>query len=146
MTREMMSDFAKLVAQTAIGQALPAHFGVADELPSLFHSLLQRMDREDALRVTARFPARPTSRAIPAAAAMPKSGSTTAPGETAVTNVKRKAAALLARAEEVRTTADGMRDAGAREAMFRLAETYEKIARSINKSGDGRKDPMSDIG
>jgi hypothetical protein len=39
-----------------------------------------------------------------------------------------------------------MHDPGAREAMFRLAETYEKVARNIIKSSDTRKDPMSEIG
>jgi hypothetical protein len=48
--------------------------------------------------------------------------------------LKRKAAALLARAEEVRTAGDTIHDVGAREAMFRLAETYEKLASSILKS------------
>lgn len=149
MAQGMTSDFAKLVAQTAIGQTLRSHFGVADELPSLFHSLLERMDREDALRVAARFPATPTmvqSRAIPAAADdTPKTDATIRAVETAPSKLKRKAAALLARAEEVRTAADTMHDPGAREAMFRLAETYEKVARNIIKSADGRKDPMSEI-
>jgi hypothetical protein len=145
MTRAMTADFAKLVAQTAIGQTLRSHFGVADELPSLFHSLLDRMDREDAARVAARYratPAAPQSRAVSEAC----DGATTHSGESALTNLKRKAAALLARAEEVRTTADNMHDPGARDAMFGLAETYEKVARNIIKSAAGRKGPMSEIG
>ena len=145
MTRAMTADFAKLVAQTAIGQTLRSHFGVADELPSLFHSLLDRMDREDAARVAVRYRATPTaprSRAVSEAS----DGATTHSGESALTNLKPKAAALLARAEEVRTTADNMHDPGARDAMFRLAETYEKVARDILKSAGGRKRPMSEIG
>lgn len=95
MTRGMTSDFAKLVAQTAIGQTLRSHFGLTEELPSLFHSLLERMDREDALRLATRFRATPTiapSCATPMASdSAPEKGATTHPGTSALTGSRDKA-------------------------------------------------------
>jgi hypothetical protein len=46
-------------------------------------------------------------------------------------DLDRKIAAFRARAEEVRTVLEGMHDPGARIAMLRLAETYEKVARHL---------------
>lgn len=43
----------------------------------------------------------------------------------------RKARTFRARAEEVRTVAETMRNAGARLAMLQLAETHESVARHL---------------
>lgn len=42
-----------------------------------------------------------------------------------------KANVFRVRAEEVRSVAKGMRNAGARLAMLQLAETYESVARHL---------------
>jgi len=153
MRREATPDFAKLVAQTAIGQTLHSHFGVSDELPSLFHHLLERMDRQDARRVAARYPAKTVpveNRAASTGAHTPSTAGVTgqcvkAAGTVSGDERRRRAAALRARAEEARTAADTMQAPGTRESMFRIAATYEKIARSIIKSTDALKDPTSEI-
>jgi hypothetical protein len=51
MSRSISPDFAKRMAQTAIGQELPSHYGISDELPSLFHSLIARLNDTDAQRI-----------------------------------------------------------------------------------------------
>jgi len=58
MTRELSPDFVKLAAQTAIGQRLRAHYEASEELPSLFQSLIARMDECDAQAVAKRFPSK----------------------------------------------------------------------------------------
>jgi hypothetical protein len=152
MAREITPDFAKLAAQAAIGQGLRSHFGVPDEFPSLFHSLIERMDRQDAARAAARFPSKPTQTQNRAASitadVLPKGSVAEHRGKAGVTTSdKLRASALLARAEEVRTVAETMQGPDAHEAMCRIAATYEKIARSIMKSPDALKDdPTSQIG
>jgi hypothetical protein len=45
-----------------------------------------------------------------------------------------------AKAEEIRTTADGMSHPESRAALLRLAETYERLAVKIEEQSGGRKD------
>jgi hypothetical protein len=71
MAREVTADFAKLVAQSAIGQGLRSHYPISDELPSLFHSLIARLDETDAQRTAKRYPSKLTvaqNRAAPISA------------------------------------------------------------------------------
>jgi hypothetical protein len=130
-------DFAKFVTQT-LGRELPSHFPISDELPSLFHSLIARLDETDARRIAKRYPSQPTgaqNRAAPIAAdayfrpdEADRRGSLFDDHQR---QIRRKANAFLARAEEVRTAAESMQSPSAREGMFRLAETYQKVARRI---------------
>ena len=153
MSREVTPDSAKLVAQTAIGQILHSHFGVADELPSLFHHILQRMDRQDARRVAAPYPAKRVTvenRAPSTAVHIHSTAGVTgqcgkAAGTLSADEHRRRAAALLARAEGARTAAGTMQASGTRESMFHIAATYEKIARSMIRSADAVKDPTREM-
>jgi hypothetical protein len=147
MARELTPAFAKVVAQTAIGQMLHSHFGLSDELPPPFHDLLERMGREDVRRLAARYPVQTRAVSTPVDA-LSKAGVVGRPskaaGVTSGDERKRKAAALLARAEEARSAADNMQAPDARESMLRIAVTYEKIARSMIKSTAVLKDATSD--
>jgi hypothetical protein len=129
MRREVTPDLAKLVAQTAIGQTLHLHFGVSDELPSPFHRLLERMDRQDAPRVAARYPAKRVPVENSAASTISTDGVIGQCGKPAgiISGDERwrRAAALFARAEEARTAADTMQAPGTRESMFRARETRQ---------------------
>jgi hypothetical protein len=141
MVGQITADFAKLTAQTAIGQGLRSHYGVSEELPSLFHSLIARMDQKDALRVAARFPTKPSTtlnRTAPRTAPAFRTDGAFEPGKTVSTvnskMLEDKVAAFFARAEGARTAAETMQVPEAREAMFRLAETYKKVAENIVKT------------
>jgi hypothetical protein len=59
--------------------------------------------------------------------------------------LRRRIADFRNRAEEVRVAAEDMRDPGARIAMFRLAETYEKVARHL-EAAHVVNDPISRAG
>ena len=127
MIRALTAEFARRAVRAAIGDKLSAHYNVSQELPSFLRPLITLINRQDALAAAAS--SSPQTTPVQSSAA----------GETGVVGeppekLKRKAAALLARAEEIRTTGDAMHDVGAREAMFRLAETYEKLAITILKS------------
>jgi hypothetical protein len=153
MVRQMTADFAKLTAQTAIGQGLRLHYQVCDELPSLFHSLVARMDQGDTLRVAARFPTEPTTarnRTVPRAAPAFGIDGAVEP-DKAISAVNRErpegnVTAFFARAEEVRTAAETMQVREAREAMCRIAETYEKVARTIVKRTSPLENPSNKTG
>ena len=45
----------------------------------------------------------------------------------------RQAEAYRLRAEEVRTTADGMKDLQSKEALSRLAHAYERLAENLER-------------
>ena len=144
MRRELTPDFAKTVAQTAIGQTLHAHFGVSVELPSPFRSLLERMDLQDTRGAAARYPVKATlvqNRAASSPAPVYPTAAETFNGDER----SRRVAALLARAEEARAAAETMQAPGPRESMFCIAATYEKIARSMIKSIEAHKKPTSEI-
>ena len=127
MIRVLTADLARRVVRAAVGEKLSAHYKISEELPSLLRPLISLINRQDALGAGASSP--PQTTPVQSSAA----GETGAVGEPRE-KLKRKVAALRARAEEVRTTGDTMHDVGAREAMFRLAETYEKLASTILKS------------
>jgi hypothetical protein len=120
----MIADFARRLVRAAVGETLSEHYTISDELPSLLRPLITLIKRQDALGAAARAPPQPTPVLSSAA------------GETDVVGkpLERKAAALLARADEVRTAGETMQDAAAREAMLRLAKSYEKLASNILKS------------
>jgi hypothetical protein len=151
MTRRMTADFAKSVAQTAIGQSLHSHFGLPDGFLLSFTPFRSRVDRQDAQRAAARYPSKSSqiqNRAESRPTDVPKSGVAGDSGKGGVptgNQLRRKACALLTRAEEVRAAAETMQAPDAREAMLRIAATYEKIARSFMKSPDTLKDPTSEI-
>lgn len=130
-------DFGKFVAQT-VGQELPSHYPISNELPSLFHALIARLDETDARRMAKRYPSQPSrsqNRAAPiGAGAYSRTDEADRRGnllDDHQRRIRRKANAFLARAEEVRTAAESMQSPSAREGIFRLAETYQKVARHI---------------
>lgn len=135
MIRALTADFARRVVQAAIGEKLRAHYKASDELPSLLRSLIALIERQGAVGVPTVSERTP----VETSAERERRATGDPPG-----TLKRKAAALLARAEEVRAAGDNMHDGGAREAMYRLAESYEKVARNIIKSADAS--PSSEIG
>ena len=96
---------------------MSAHYSISEQLPALLRPLISLINRQDALGAAASPPAQTTPVQRSAA------GETGEVGEPE--KLKRKAAAPLARAEEVRATGDTMHDVRAREAMVRLAGTYE---------------------
>jgi hypothetical protein len=125
MIRALTADFARRLVRAAVGEKLSEHYKVSEELPSLLRPLITLINRQDALEAAARAP--PQTTPVPRSAA----------GETGVVGEppeKLKAFALLSRAEEVRTAGHAMHDLGAREAMLRLAVTYEKLASILLKS------------
>lgn len=137
MIRALAADFARRIVQAAIGEGLRAHYQASDELPSLLRSLMALIERQDAAGAAMRSSSKPAP--VENSAVLERRANVEPP-ET----LKRKAAALLARAEEVRTAGDNMHDGGAREAMYRLAESYEKVARNVIKSAEAS--PTSEIG
>ena len=127
MIRALTADLARRLVRAAVGETLSEHYTISDELPSLLRPLVTLIKRQDALGAAARTPPQPTP-VLPRAAA--EADVVGEPSE----KLKRKAASLLARAEEIRTTTGTMNDFGARKAMLRLAEIYEKLASNILKS------------
>ena len=124
MIRALTADLARRLVRAAVGEKLSAYYKIPEELPSILRPLITLINRHDALGAAAHSP--PQTTPVQRSAA----------GETGVVGeppekLERKAIALLARAEEVRTTGRAMRDVGARETMLRLAKIYEKLARSI---------------
>ena len=102
------------MVRAAIGENLSAHYSISEQLPALLRPLISLINRQDALGAAASPPAQTTPVQRSAAG---ETGEVGEPEE----KLKRKAAALLARAEEVRATGDTMHDVRAREAMVRLA-------------------------
>jgi hypothetical protein len=147
MAREITPDFAKRAAQTAIGEGLPSHYPVSDELPSLFHSLSARLDETDALRIAKRYPPKQTEAQNPAEPLATDAYSRVEEADRLGNPLDehQRQNAFLARAEEVRTAAEGMHSP-ARETMLRLADTYQKIARHMLQSTGTVKEPADKSG